>query len=55
VALEGDPVWARACAVLARARVPRDVFAAAAPLAAPAVTPARRPPVKPAPRRAVAR
>jgi carboxyl-terminal processing protease len=29
VALEGDPVWARARAVLARARAPRDVFAAA--------------------------
>jgi carboxyl-terminal processing protease len=30
VALEGDPVWARARAVLARARTPQDVFAAAA-------------------------
>jgi carboxyl-terminal processing protease len=28
VALEDDPVWARACAVLERARAPRDVFAA---------------------------
>jgi carboxyl-terminal processing protease len=31
VALEDDPAWARAGAVLERARVPRDVFAAAAP------------------------
>lgn len=30
VALEDDPVWARACALLERARGPRDVFAAAA-------------------------
>jgi hypothetical protein len=55
VALEGDPVWARACAVLAGARAPRDVFAAMAPGAAPAATPVRKAPVKPAARRALAR
>ncbi len=54
VALEGDPVWARACAVLARAREPRDVFAAAAP-AAPKAAASRRAPAKPAAHRAVAR
>jgi carboxyl-terminal processing protease len=31
VALEDDPAWARACAVLGRARVPRDVFTSGAP------------------------
>jgi hypothetical protein len=31
VALETDPAWARARAVLERARAPRDVFAAAPP------------------------
>lgn len=35
VALEGDPVFARALAVLGRSRVPRDVFAAALVPAAP--------------------
>jgi len=53
VALEGDPVWARACAVLARARAPRDVFATVVP--APVKLPARKTPVKPLARRAVAR
>ncbi len=55
VALEGDPVWARACEVLARARAPRDVFAAVAAGAAPRAALPRRTPVKPAVRRAVAR
>ena len=50
VALEGDPVWARARAVLAQARAPRDVFAAAAPGAPP-----RKATAKPPARRAVAR
>lgn len=45
VALEDDPAWARARAVLERARAPRDVFAAAAPAATP--PPARRAAVAP--------
>jgi len=49
VALEGDPVWARACEVLAHARAPRDVFAASGE------APARKAAAKPATRRAVAR
>ena len=36
VALEGDPMWERACEVLAHARAPRDVFAASAQGDAPA-------------------
>jgi carboxyl-terminal processing protease len=56
VALEGDPAWARACAALAKARDPRDVFATAAPPAGKAavkpVSPAHRAPVKPATRKA---
>jgi carboxyl-terminal processing protease len=59
VALEGDPVWARACEVLAHARAPRDVFAASAgtPARKAAVKPAAPKPAapKPATRRTVAR
>ena len=56
VALEGDPVWARACAVLAKARSPRDVFAAVAlpagTVAARPASPAHKAPVRPATRKA---
>jgi carboxyl-terminal processing protease len=55
VALEGDPVWARARAVLARARAPGDVFVAAVPATVPVTTPVRKTPVQPAVRKAVAR
>ena len=53
VALEGDPAWALACATLARASGPGDVFAAARvePGALPArKTPARRPEHRAVPR-----
>jgi carboxyl-terminal processing protease len=53
VALEGDPAWARARAVLERARAPRDVFAADAATPGP---PAGRPAAGRAPaRRSTAR
>jgi len=51
VALEGDPMFARALAVLGRSHAPRDVFAAALAVPVnPALDPAR--PARPAPRKA---
>jgi hypothetical protein len=51
VALEGDPAWARACAVLTRARAPRDVFATVA-TAVPVKPVTHQAPVKPVARKA---